>query len=37
MESLIIKLLEQEIFSHREIAGLLEVNRNLVHILNNER
>ena len=36
MENLIKKLLEQKAFSHREIAGLLEVNRNLVHSLNNK-
>ena len=37
IDNLIIRLLNQNIFTHREIADLLEVNRNLVHILNNRK
>ncbi|MDY0234978.1 MAG: transposase [Gudongella sp.] len=37
MEDLVIKLLEQEVFPHREIARLLEINRNLVHSINNKK
>jgi putative transposase len=37
MENLILNLLERDIYSHREIARLLEVNRNLVHAINSKR